>query len=122
VVRLAGAIVVCAVAAFAAAFYAAGAGQMTMKQVKPQVKAVPFADTAARGVAAGFAGHPDALKLPPPPVKHHATPPPVAPVTSAPITSAPSTPIIPSPPPPTPKHKRSGGGTPTTPSVTVVGP
>jgi hypothetical protein len=119
-VKLAGAIVVCALAAFAVAFYAAGAGTTTTRHVKQEAKVVPFADPAARHVAATFAGHPAALKLPPPRVKHHAKPAtpavPVAPTTSATTSAPPASAYV---PPPPVKHKSSGGtGT----GTTVVGP
>jgi hypothetical protein len=120
-VRFAGAIVVCAIVAFAAAFYAAGADHTTIKHVKPHAKPVPFADTAASAVAGSFAGHPVALKLPPPRhVKHHAKP--ATPTVTPPPTTTNVTPTISPPayvPPPAPKHKSKGGtGT----GTTVVGP
>lgn len=112
----------CAVVAFVAAFFAAGAAQTTTKHVRAHTKAVAFADSAAGAVATSFSGQPAALKLPPPRhVKHHSTPAPVATVTVAPTTSTPATapaaaaPVVPAPA----KHKKSGGsGT----GVTIVGP
>lgn len=115
---------VCAVAAFAVAFYAAGAGKAPARHITHH-KPVPFADTAAGGVAVSFSGTPAALKLPPPPkhVKHHAKP--AASVTAtptstaAPATSTPSAPVHVSAPPV--KHKSpavTGTGT----GTTVVGP
>ncbi|MDQ6804533.1 MAG: hypothetical protein M3065_06110 [Actinomycetota bacterium] len=110
-VKLAGAIVVCAAAAFAVAFFAAGAGETSTTHVKVHAKAVRFADAAARSVAVSLAGHPGALKLPAPRhVKHHAKPPPVAITVTTPVppttTSAPA-PVATAPPP---THKHSGGG------------
>ena len=64
-VRLAGAIVVCAAAAFAVAFYATGAGNNLTKRAVVHHKPVAFADPAARSVS--FAGAPAARKVPPPP-------------------------------------------------------
>jgi hypothetical protein len=125
VVKLAGAVVVCAVAAFAVAFYAAGAGKAPARHITHHTP-VPFADTAASSVS--FSGIPAALKLPPPPpkhVKHHAKP--AASVTAptastaAPATSTPSVaPTVHVSSPPV-KHKSSGvTGTGT--GTTVVGP
>jgi hypothetical protein len=122
VVKLAGAVVVCAIAAFVAAFYAAGAGTTTTKHITTHPKVVPFADAAAGGVATSFTGQPAPLKLPPPRhVKHHST---SAPVTAAPTVTSATTPSAPAPapvytPPPASKHKSKGGtGT----GTTVVGP
>jgi hypothetical protein len=121
-VKLTGAVVVCAVAAFAVAFYAAGAAQTTTKHVQTHATAVPFADAAAGPVAGSFSGQPAGLKLPPPPhVKHHSKPAAsVTTVTLPPTTtaSAPAAPVY--IPPPTPKHKSRRGGTGT--GTTVVGP
>jgi hypothetical protein len=122
VVKLAGAVVVCAVAAFAVAFYAAGAAQTTTRHIHPRAQPVPFADAAAGGVATSFTGQPAPLKLPPRRhVKHHSKPAvSVATVTPAPTTTA-STPAAPVyTPPPAPKHKSPRGGTGT--GTTVVGP
>lgn len=106
-----------AVVAFAAAFYAAGAGQTTTKHVRAAAKVVPFTDTTAGSVAAGITGQPSALKLPPPRhVKHHAKPP--AAVVTVPPAVTPAPAPVSTPPtayvPPPAKHKTSGSGTGTT--------
>jgi hypothetical protein len=128
VVKLAGATLVCAAAAFLLAFFATGAGKTTTTRVPRHAATVaPFADPAARAVAVSLTGHPAALKLPPPPrhikhqVKHHAKPASVATtppaVTPTPVTPTPTPTPVYTPPPP--KHKSSGGtGT----GTTVVGP
>jgi hypothetical protein len=118
-VRISGVAVVCAVAAFAAAFFAAGAGQMAARHIAHH-KLAPFADTAASGVAVSFSGAPAALKLPPPPpkhVKHHAKPAATVPATPA-TTSAPATPapVVSAPA----RHKSSGNDSGH--GVTIVGP
>jgi hypothetical protein len=130
VVRLAGATVVCAAAAFLVAFFATGAGKSTTTPIQRHAATVaPFADPAARAVAVSLTGRPAALKLPPPPprhfkhqVKHHAKPASVATTTPPAVTPTPVTPTpTPTPvyTPPPPKHKSSGGtGT----GTTVVGP
>jgi hypothetical protein len=118
--KLAGAIVVCAAAAFAVAFFATGAASTAVKHVTHHAKPLPFADSAASDVS--FAGAPAALKLPPPPkpVKHHKHAAATTPV-SAPA-STPSTPTVTPAAPvynPPPKHKApSGTGT----GTTTVGP
>jgi len=117
VAKIAGAIVVCVVAAFAVAFVATGAGSTQVKHVTHHLTPVPFADSAAGDIS--FAGAPAALKLPPPPkpVKHHkhataATAPVSAPATTPNV--APVAPVAPVYSPP-PKHKTSSGsGTGTT--------
>jgi hypothetical protein len=118
-VRLAGAIVVCAAAAFAVAFYATGAGNNLTKRAVVHHKPVAFADPAARSVS--FAGAPAALKVPPPPPKpkpkHHKAPAAQASVTP---TPAPSTTVTPparvvTPPKHKASHPGSGHG------VTTVG-
>jgi len=110
---------VCAAAAFAVAFYAAGAGQSTKTHVKAHLtKPVPFADSTARSVAASLTGHVAPLKLPPPRhVTHHAKPAvPAAPtVTPTATTSTPAY-VAPTYVPPA-KHKSPGTGH----GVTVIG-
>jgi len=111
--------VVCALAAFAAAFFAAGAGQTATRHITHH-KPAPFADTAASGVAVSFSGAPAALKLPPPPpkhVKHHAKPATTVPAAPA-TTPAPATPapVLSAPAPHKSSNKDSGHG------VTIVGP
>jgi len=113
---------VCAVAAFAVAFFAAGGGGNVTKRPIPHSKPVAFADSAASAVS--FAGIPAALKLPPPPkhVKHHKP----AKVTAAPAATPPTTtPTVTPPVAPVytpPKHKSSGGTGGTGTGTTVVGP
>jgi len=67
---------VCAVAAFAAAFFAAGAGNSTTTPTKAtHPRAVSFTDPAASAVAVGVVGRPTELKLPVRRhIRHHATP------------------------------------------------
>jgi hypothetical protein len=128
-VKLAGATVVCTIAAFLVAFFAAGAGKSTTARAQRHAAAVaPFADPAARAVAVSLTGRPAALKLPPPPprhvkhrAKHHATPAVTTPPAVTPTPAVTATPVTPTPvyTPPPPKHKSSSGtGT----GTTVVGP
>jgi len=96
-------VAVCAVVAFTAAFFAAGAdtGAPPRRQTHP--KPVSFTDPAASAVAVavGAVGRPTALKLPPPRphVKHHSTPAvtPVTPAATTPTYSQTLAPLTPRP-------------------------
>jgi len=101
---------VCAVASFAAAFFAAGAGDNAPQRTVTHTQPGRFADPAARSVAASFTGQPAALKLPRPKrIKHHARPAAVAPVVTTPSTPAYTQPPVVSSPPPV-RHHSGGGG------------
>jgi hypothetical protein len=110
--KLGGAMVVCAAAAFAVAFFAAGAGSSTPTHTTTRAPHVSFTDPAASAVAGGFAGLPAALKLPPPHhVKHHSKPAAkVAPVAATPSTPTYSPAPVTYPPPPVTHHSSKGRG------------